>query len=786
MAKTTVDEILVKIQGDMSQLEKALKKSEQKTQSSSAKMKRAFSDIGSTITTISKRITLIGGAVAGAFGAMQVRRVVQVGMEIEGLQVRLKNLFGSAQAGQNAFNELAKFAAKVPFSLQEIQQGAGSLAVVAQDAEHLSRLLTITGNAAALTGLDFATASAQIQRAFAGGAAASDLFRERGLNALLGFKQGATTTAEETARVFEENLGASGKFGKTTDELAQTLTGTLSMIGDKVFNFQRLIADEKFFGTVKKSFENLNNSLAENQDSLDKLSAALGTGLSNALEKAVKGLASLGENLEEVKLTLGLIAGLGIVGIFGAIRVAIVGVGVAAFEASKRLHGMLERFAEFIGLRDQAQRQRDEESAKRISQQGHLPTTMRHLISGENVEQMGTGAILGSPDFSRQGQLISNKSPVGAMGKPDLLGQENAEFEKQIQKLINLNALQSITNENEREFQELLMSANIEHPVHIELLREQFDALKELEKAEEKRIEDAKILEDQNKLRKKQEDELQSMIDSTRTSQEALNDEIAEFKALAVELGQEDMPEFQIALERMEHELTMLDPLAKTLHETFDRAFEGIGRAITDSMIQGGNAMDNLKSVAKNVVDELLNEFFRLTVIVPLKNAIFGGGSGGGIGSSILGGLASGLGGFIGNNFGMGRSAMVSSPVTSNLSSISQLRASTSTTTASFMMGGRAGGGAVQRGMPTVVGERGAELFIPNSSGSIVNNANSKRMMGGGTVINQNLNINAGVAQTVRAEMLNLLPAFKQETMMAVAESRLRGGEFANAFGGKQ
>lgn len=58
--------------------------------------------------------------------------------------------------------------------------------------------------------------------------------------------------------------------------------------------------------------------------------------------------------------------------------------------------------------------------------------------------------------------------------------------------------------------------------------------------------------------------------------------------------------------------------------------------------------------------------------------------------------------------------------------------------------------------------------------------------MGGGTVINQNLNINAGVAQTVRAEMLNLLPAFKQETMMAVAESRLRGGEFANAFGGKQ
>ena len=99
-------------------------------------------------------------------------------------------------------------------------------------------------------------------------------------------------------------------------------------------------------------------------------------------------------------------------------------------------------------------------------------------------------------------------------------------------------------------------------------------------------------------------------------------------------------------------------------------------------------------------------------------------------------------------------------------------------------MGGLAGGGSISRGMPTVVGERGAELFIPNTSGRIVNNANSRGMMGSQTIINQNLEVNAGVAQTVRAEMLNLLPAFKAETVSAVAESRLRGGEFANAFSG--
>ena len=138
----------------------------------------------------------------------------------------------------------------------------------------------------------------------------------------------------------------------------------------------------------------------------------------------------------------------------------------------------------------------------------------------------------------------------------------------------------------------------------------------------------------------------------------------------------------------------------------------------------------------------------------------------------------SGIGGFFGNSFGMGRSAM-------RTTTVPNLPTFNTSGVAPHLVGGfRAGGGAVQRGMPTVVGERGAELFIPNTSGRIVNNASSRGMMGGQTVINQNLNVNAGVAQTVRAEMLNLLPAFKQETIAAVAETRLRGGEFASAFSG--
>ena len=96
-----------------------------------------------------------------------------------------------------------------------------------------------------------------------------------------------------------------------------------------------------------------------------------------------------------------------------------------------------------------------------------------------------------------------------------------------------------------------------------------------------------------------------------------------------------------------------------------------------------------------------------------------------------------------------------------------------------------AGGGAVQSGTPTLVGERGPELFVPNSSGAIKNNSDTKKTMssGGGINVTQNLNFAVGVTNTVRAEVMNMLPAIQQSTVQAVAEAKQRGGKFSKAFG---
>ena len=93
--------------------------------------------------------------------------------------------------------------------------------------------------------------------------------------------------------------------------------------------------------------------------------------------------------------------------------------------------------------------------------------------------------------------------------------------------------------------------------------------------------------------------------------------------------------------------------------------------------------------------------------------------------------------------------------------------------------GNRADGGPVMGGSPYRVGERGPETFVPAENGYILPND----MPSGETVIvNQTINVQTGVAQTVRAEMLQLLPRFKSEAMAGVLDAKQRGGSYAKGL----
>lgn len=317
-----------------------------------------ISDLENSLNRTQKAAVTLGSAAkiaaAGiaALGVGQaIRSLVSVGQEVESLGLRFKFLFRSAEEGQKAFDVLTKYAAKVPFSLGEISKAAGSLAVVSADAEELGRILEATGNIAAVSGLDFQTAAAQIQRGFSGGSAAADVFREKGVLALLGFQQGVQSTAKQFRDTVFRTFGAGGDFGKATDEFSKTLAGTLSMLGDKLFKFQD-VASKGFFAVLKRELGDLNTFFDENADKIDHYAKILGESLGEAVIVAGRVLKTLADNADLVKFALEALIVLGIANLFYNIAKAIQTATVAmlAFNVASKANVLLALASGLLAL----------------------------------------------------------------------------------------------------------------------------------------------------------------------------------------------------------------------------------------------------------------------------------------------------------------------------------------------------------------------------------------------------------------------------------------------------
>jgi hypothetical protein len=182
--------------------------------------------------------------------------------------------------------------------------------------------------------------------------------------------------------------------------------------------------------------------------------------------------------------------------------------------------------------------------------------------------------------------------------------------------------------------------------------------------------------------------------------------------------------------------------VATTLSDELAQSIQGISlqfsKDFVDAILAGENALKGFADFAKNIVSLIISTFIELAVVNTILNNIFGPGT------------------FDQFNFKTGKIQKAS-----------------------------AGGGTVQAGQPVTVGERGAEIFVPNSSGKILNNMNSKNSMGGGTtIINQSINFATGVVPTVRAEVMKMMPQIADVTKGAVAEAAMRGGNFRRALQG--
>ena len=264
------------------------------------KTRQAFNGVRAGLTNLRSAVFSVQSAIIGIGGGLAIKSILNVGSTVEQLRLRFAFLFKGVKEGDKAFQGLIDFASRVPFSLEEIQAGAGNLAVVTKNAEELNEILAITGNVASVTGLDFRTTAEQIQRSFSSGIGSADLFRERGVRALLGFKAGVEVTTEDTKKRFRELFGKGGEFEKATEVLSTSFTGTLSMLSDKLFKFRLDTAQAGFFDFIKQGLAEINKLIENNQDQLSQFGARLSAGLITATKNIVIGSAVIIEALKPV------------------------------------------------------------------------------------------------------------------------------------------------------------------------------------------------------------------------------------------------------------------------------------------------------------------------------------------------------------------------------------------------------------------------------------------------------------------------------------------------------
>lgn len=172
-------------------------------------------------------------------------------------------------------------------------------------------------------------------------------------------------------------------------------------------------------------------------------------------------------------------------------------------------------------------------------------------------------------------------------------------------------------------------------------------------------------------------------------------------------------------------ELTMLyeklAPLLEEQRRLGREAGEMIAMGFEDAILSG----NKLSDVLKNLAQDLMRLIFRNVITAP---------------------LAAGIGNFI--NGGLG-----------------------------FL----AEGGPARAGSPYIVGEKGPELFVPGSSGTVIPNDRMNQMGGsaGGPTVNISYNIQSGVS---RAELQPILENERKRLRAEIPDMVRRGGSYRSAF----
>ena len=236
-------------------------------QSTTRPLQALSSQVTSTRMAVAGLLTGVAALGTGGLMLGVAKSFVNVSSEIQNYETRLKVLTGSQKIANSLFKEMKQYAMGTPFEFRDVMDSATSLAGILSPRE-LIAWMPLIGDLAAASGLGIKESTEQIQRGLSAGAASMDLFQQRGVNAMMGFRAGVSYTAEETRRMLVNSwLSATSKFKGATGDLQKTWEGQMSMLSDAWFEFRKQVMDAGVFQFLMNGIQRLtafieNNSTA--------------------------------------------------------------------------------------------------------------------------------------------------------------------------------------------------------------------------------------------------------------------------------------------------------------------------------------------------------------------------------------------------------------------------------------------------------------------------------------------------------------------------------------------
>ena len=257
------------------------------------RMRLSTAGLQRVIGSIRNKILLVTFAFGGM--AAGIRSSVQTAMQFEAVQVRLNSMFGSVQRGEQAFRTFNQVAATTPFTLTDVVEAGAALKAFGTNAEEM---IKPTADLAAFMGVTATEAAQALGRAFAGGAGAADILRERGILQLIrdtkGIEDLSKVSLPEFRKALEETLlDPSVGIAGATDRLSKTLTGMVSNMADAFTRMKAAIGE----------FINMRGIVETLTGAFEKLGERIRQANETPFETSIRHLQEMGVKTTDLELT---------------------------------------------------------------------------------------------------------------------------------------------------------------------------------------------------------------------------------------------------------------------------------------------------------------------------------------------------------------------------------------------------------------------------------------------------------------------------------------------------